>query len=57
MNAQSYPQNPFPSKIGLSTPKSSYQSTSGKEIVVFWGIALLVILLLIFALKSMYKKK
>jgi|GEM_PF-2953846 hypothetical protein len=50
-------QNPYPGKIGLSQPRSSYLSMEGKEIVIFWGVAIVLIIGLMVALKSLYGKK
>jgi hypothetical protein len=50
-------QNPNPSKLQLSQPRSSYDPSRGKEMLVFWGSAILVIIVLILIMKGLFQKK
>jgi hypothetical protein len=50
-------QNPNPSKYEFSKPRSSYYSMKGQEVVIFWGVAIVVIIGLMIVLKSLYRKK
>lgn len=56
--AQGYPAgNPNPSKFQLAQPRSSYDPARGKEMLIFWGGAIVVIVVLILILKGLYSKK
>ena len=50
-------QNPNPSKYELARPRSSYESVKGNEIVIFWGVTIVLIIGLMVTLKSLYGKK
>lgn len=56
LGVQAYPTNPNPSKLQLSQPNSSFQIGSGKEMLFFWGGAIITVFALIWVLKSMYKR-